>query len=134
MVVLGADDVDFIKEGLVIAGNDSVAVIFKINGDKLFGTSAYVGGVLLGFVCWCEFKKGFTWFERFAVLWGEAVFVNGCDVGFGAVADVLVETIFGVFFGKRYHIIVTGDFSDDGSGGDFANLVVTFDAGGSMFF
>lgn len=134
MVVFGADDVDFVEEGFVIAGDDGMAVLFEVISDELFGALAYVGGVLLRLGWCCEAGEGFTGLERLAVFWGEAVLIDSIDVSFGAVADVLVEAIFGVFFGKRYHIIVTGDFGDNGGGGDFANFVVTFDAGGGEFF
>lgn len=134
MVVFGADDVDFVEESLMVAGDDGVAVSFEIISDESFGFLADVGGVLLGFDCWCEAGKGFAWFERFAVLWGEAVFIDSIDVSLGAVADMLVESVFGVFFGEINHIVIAGDFGDNGSGRDFANLIVAFDTSGGVFF
>ena len=55
-------------------------------------------------------------------------------MGFGAVADVLIESVFWVIGGEVYHIAVTGDFGDDGSGGDFFELGVGFNAGGNIVF
>ena len=68
------------------------------------------------------------------MLWGEAVFVNGREVGFGAVADVLVEMVVWVFGGEISHIAIAGDFGDDRGGGDFAYFGIGFDASGYVFF
>ena len=64
----------------------------------------------------------------------KAVLVNGRDMGFGAVADVLIEAVLGILGGEIHHIMVAGDFSNDRSGGDFADFVVGFDAGGDVAF
>ena len=61
------------------------------------------------------------------MLSSEAVLVNGCDMGFGAVADVFVEAVVWIFGGEIHHIMVTGDFGNDGCGGDFADFIVGFD-------
>ena len=68
------------------------------------------------------------------MLWGEAVLVNGCEMGFGAVADVLVKMIVWVLGGEVDHIVITGDFGDDRGGGDFAYLGIGFDVSGRVFF
>lgn len=64
----------------------------------------------------------------------KAVLVNGRDMGFGAVADVLVEAVFWIFGGEIRHIMVAGDFSNNGGGGDFTDFIVGFDTGGDVFF
>lgn len=68
------------------------------------------------------------------MLFNETVFVDSLDMGFGAVTDVLIETVFWVFSGELYHVLVASDFGDDGGGGDFADFGVGFDASGSEFF
>ena len=68
------------------------------------------------------------------MLGGETVLINGCEVRFGAVTNVLVEAVFWVFGGEIHHVIVTGDFGNDGGGGDGFNLGVTFNASRSIFF
>ena len=132
MVVFCADNIDFVEESLMVAGDDSMTVLFKIISDELFSVFAYGSGVLFGFNCRCEAEEGLTGFERFTVFWGETIFINSCDVSFGAVADVLVKSVLGVFIGEVYHIMITGDFGDNGGGGDFAYFIVAFDAGGSV--
>ncbi len=66
------------------------------------------------------------------MLWGEAVLIDSFDMSAGAVTDVFIETVVGVFVGKVYHIVVAGDFGDDGSGGDGANFAVGFDESGGV--
>ncbi len=87
------DDVDFIEECLVVSFNNCVIVAFQIIGDGLFGLSADVGGIFAGFCNSLESRKRFTWFERFAMLVGETIFVNGIDVRFGAITNVFFETV-----------------------------------------
>lgn len=60
---------------------------------------------------------------------GETVLVDCFDMRFGAVADVFIKTVFGKFGGEFNHVVVTGDFGDDGSGRDGFNFGVAFDAG-----
>ena len=79
-------------------------------------------------------RKRFTRLEGLAMFGGEAILIDGFDVGFSAVADVVVESVFWVFFGKFNHIVISSDFGDDGGGRDFANFIVAFDAGGGEFF
>ena len=43
----------------------------------------------------------------------ETVFVDSLDMGFGAVTDVLIETVFWVFSGELYHVLVASDFGDN---------------------
>ena len=88
---------------------------------------AGIGGIFAFFGFWLKARKGFAGFEGLAVLPSEAVLVNGCDMGFGAVADVLIEAVLRIFGGEIHHIMVTGDFGDDGCGGDFADFIVGFD-------
>ena len=64
----------------------------------------------------------------------KAVLVNGRDMGFGAVADVLIEAVLGILGGEIHHIMVAGDFSNDGGGGDFTDFVVGLDTGGDVAF
>lgn len=64
----------------------------------------------------------------------ETILIDSFDVSFSTVTDVFVKTVFWVFFGEFDHVIVTGDFGDDGGGGNFTDFTVAFDAGGSVFF
>ena len=92
------------------------------------------GGVFGRFDRRGEAGKGFARFEGFTMFGCEAVFMNGFDVDFGAVADVFVEAIVWVFSGKINHIVVTGDLGDDGGSRDFTDFRVAFDTGGGVFF
>ena len=65
---------------------------------------------------------------------GEAVFVDSGDVGFGAVANVLIESVFWIVGGEVYHVAVTGDFSNDGSGRNFFELGISFYVSGDVVF
>ena len=93
---------------------------------------AFGSGVFVGFGFFCETREGFAGFKGFAMLGGEAVFVDGGEMGFGAVADMLVETVGGVLWREVDHIAVAGDFGDDGGGGDSFKLRVGFDDGGDI--
>ena len=99
----------------------------------MFGFLADASGVFMGFYLGGEAGKRFAGFKRFAMLFCEAVFIDGGNVRFGAIANVLVESILWVFGRKIYHIVVAGNFGDDGGGGDFADFGVGFDAGGGVF-
>ena len=81
-------------------------------------------------------EKGerFAWFEGFAMFGGKTVFVDGLDMGFGAVADVFVEAIVWVLGSKLYHVLVAGDFSDNGGSGDFTDFSIRFYAGRNIVF
>lgn len=79
-------------------------------------------------------KKGLTRFERFAVFIGEAVLVDSCDVGSGAIADMFVEAIVWVLGSKLYHVLVAGNFSDNGSSGDFTDFSIRFYASRNIVF
>ena len=68
------------------------------------------------------------------MLFGEAVLVDCCDVGLGAVADVLIETVFWILGGEVYHVTVAGDFGDNGGGRDFLELGIGFDTGSDIGF
>ena len=103
-------------------------------GDSLFGFLADAGGVFMGFYLGDEAGKRFAGFKRFAVLFCEAVFIDGGNVRFGAIANVLVESIFWIFGCKVYHIAVAGNFGDDGSGGNFADFGVGLDDGRGIGF
>ena len=65
----------------------------------LFGLLARFCSVLFGGLGGLEAGEGFARFEGLAVLGGETVLINRFDVGFGAVADVLVETVLRIFGG-----------------------------------
>lgn len=80
-----------------------------------------------------ETGKGFARFERLAMFGGEAMFVDGGDVSFGAVTDMFVEAVVWVFFGEVHHVVVTSDFGDDGSGGNGFEFAVGFDASGDVW-
>lgn len=60
----------------------------------------------------------------------EPVFGAGAELGEGgavlgsAVADVFFKTIAGISCGEIDHILVAGDFGDDGGGGNVFNEVV----------
>ena len=95
---------------------------------------ADVGGVFLGFSERLKISKGFAGFKGFAVFWSEAVAVDSFDVSGGAVADVLIETVVGVFGGDLNHIAVASYFGNDGSGGNFADFGVGLDDGRGIGF
>lgn len=60
----------------------------------------------------------------------ESVFGAGAEFGEGgamlgsAIADVFFETIIGVLLGEVDHVLVAGDFGDNGGGGDFFDEVI----------
>ncbi len=56
--------------------------------------------------------------EALAVDRAWAVFTEGFEVLFGAVAFVALEPVFGVFGSIGYHQAVAGDFGDDTGGSD----------------
>lgn len=83
---------------------------------------------------WCREKgERLAGFEGFAMFGSNAVFVDSLKMGFGAVTDVLVETVCGIFGRDLSHVVVAGDFSNNGGGGDFADFVVGLDTGGDVF-
>ena len=86
----------------------------------------------MGFLFWAKTGKGFARLERFAMLGGETVFINSLGMNFGAVADVFIEVVVGVFFSEFNHVTITGNFGNDRGGGDFTNLRIGFDKGGSV--
>ena len=59
-----------------------------------------------------------------------AVFCNGGKVGGGGIAFVLGEAVFGVEFIERVHGAITGDFGEDGRGGDGEAFGIAFYYGG----
>ena len=60
----------------------------------------------------------------------ESVFGAGTELGEGgamlggAIADVFFETVIGVLLGESDHVLVAGDFGDNGGGGDFFDEVI----------
>lgn len=52
MVIFDGDDVDFVKESLVISGNNSVILGREIAGNGGFGLLTEIGGVFLGGFAW----------------------------------------------------------------------------------
>ena len=60
------------------------------------------------------------------MLFGEAILINGGEMGFGAVADVLFEMIVGIFLGKLYHVMISCDLGDNRGSRDFADEGVCF--------
>ena len=60
----------------------------------------------------------------------EPVFGAGAELGEGgavlgsAVADVFFKTIAGILLGEVNHILIAGDFSDDGGGGNVFHEVI----------
>ena len=79
-------------------------------------------------------REGFTGLEGFAVLGGEAIFINSGDVGFGAVADMIIETVIWVFGYEVSHVVITGDFGDDRGSGNSFEFCIGFDAGSDVWF
>ena len=55
-------------------------------------------------------------------------------MSFGAVANMFVKTVFRELVSELYHVIIPSDFGNDGSGGDFTDFIIAFDAGGGEFF
>ena len=88
----------------------------------------------MGFCVCGEAGKGFAGFEGFAVFGCEAVLVDGFDMSFGAVADVFIELVFWILGANVYHVVVAGNFSDDGGGGDGLELGIGFDTCGDILF
>ena len=64
----------------------------------------------------------------------ETILINCFDVGFGAVANMFVEAVFRELVSELYHVIIPSDFGNDGSGGNFTDFIIAFDAGGGEFF
>ena len=54
-------------------------------------------------------------------------------MSFSAVANVFFEMVVWVFIGKVYHVLIASDFGNDGSGRDFADFVIGFNASGGVF-
>ena len=131
-VVFYTNDVDFVEVGFVVAGDDGVAVIYEIISNERLGLFTFGGGVFVRLGFFCKTGEGLAGFKRFAMFGGEAVFVDGGEMRFGTIADMLVETVGGVFWCKVDHIVVTGDFGDDGGGGDSFKLCIGFDDGGDI--
>lgn len=88
----------------------------------------------MGFWGWIEIREGFTRFERLAVLGSKAILINGGGVGFGTVANILGELVFGILRADFCHVMIAGDFGDNRSSGDFADFGIAFDAGGGVWF
>ena len=97
IIIFSRDEVDFVEMSFVVVFDDGVTVLGKVVGDGLFGLRALGGGVFGAGGDWLEAREGFAGFERFAVFVGEAVLVDGGSVSFGAIADVLVKMVIGVF-------------------------------------
>lgn len=68
------------------------------------------------------------------MLQSEAILINCFDMSFGAVANMFVKTVFRELVSELYHVIISSDFGNDGSGGDFTDFIIAFDAGGGEFF
>lgn len=68
------------------------------------------------------------------MFWGEAILINCFDMSFGAVADMLVKTVFWELVSELYHVIISSDFGNDGSSGNFMDFIIAFDAGCGEFF
>lgn len=64
----------------------------------------------------------------------ETVFIDCLNVRFGAVANMLVEAVFWIFFGEFNHVVVTSNFSNNGCSGDFTDFIVALNASGGEFF
>lgn len=62
----------------------------------------------------------------------KAILIDGLNVSFSAIADMLVESILWVFGGEVDHVFVTSDFGDDGGGGDGFDFGVGFDKSGDV--
>ena len=52
----------------------------------------------------------------------------------GAVADVFIEIVLRVFISEIDHVVVAGDFGDDGCSGNFADFSIGFDASRDVVF
>lgn len=92
-----------------------------------------VGDDLLGFTSdFCGVFEVDDGLEAGAVFGAWAVELKGFFVEGGAVADVLVEVVGGVFFCEVFHVVVTGDFGENAGGGDFGDEEVGFDEGGNV--
>ncbi len=59
--------------------------------------------------------------EAATVLGADAVSKEGLFMKSGTVADMLFETVFGVFCSEVDHVAITSDFSDDRGGGNFGD-------------
>lgn len=57
--------------------------------------------------------------EAATVFGADAVSKEGLLMKSGTVADMLFETVFGVFRSEIDHVAIASDFSDDRSGGNF---------------
>lgn len=134
IIVFDRNEINFVKMSLVILFENSVAVLRKIGGDGLFGGVAGGSGVFVARFGYSEVAERFTRLEGTAVFRGEAVLINSGNVGFGAIADMVFETIVWVFGVEVCHVLVAGDFGDDGGGRDFADFAVGFDEGGGVGF
>lgn len=131
-MVFGRDNIDFVKVSFVVPCDNDVALFGEIIRDSGFGLLADFGSVFLSGGGRFEIREGLAGFERFTMLGCETAFIDGGDMSFGAIADVLVKTVVGILGGEVFHILITSDFGDDGSGGDFADESVGFNAGGDV--
>lgn len=113
--------------------DNGVALSFEVVNDGLFGLAANGGGVFARFGSWGrEAGKRFAGLEGFAVFRCKAILIDGLNVSFSAIADMLVESILWVFGGEVNHVFVTSDFGDDGGSGDGFDLGVGFDKSGDV--
>ena len=103
--------------------------------DSLFGFRADFGSVF-------AFRAFRGWFgkageaadgaEAEAMLGGDAVAFKGGKVLLCAVAFVFFKVVVGVIVGEVDHVVIAGDFGEDGGGGDFFDEIVAFHEGGDV--
>ena len=77
------------------------------------------GGIERGSARVSSVEEIFDGAEGATMLGAGAKVAKGGLVGGGAVADVFLETVAGIFCGEFGHIAVAGDFGNDRGGGNF---------------
>lgn len=132
VVTLGGDEVDFVKLGFVIAGEEGVAASLEVGSNASFrratsgGGSGGGGSRIKPFGCGFVRHDGSDWAEAATVFGGGAEGAESGTVGGGAVADVFFKAIVGILVGKVNHVLVAGDLGDDAGGGDCFDAEVGF--------
>ena len=114
--------INFAKLSFVVFEEDFVTFGCEKIGDDLFGLGADFGGIFTNRGSRRDFgKAGETanGAKAETMLRGDAVLLESGEMFFGTIAFVLLERIFGVFFGEINHVVVTSDFGKNGGGGDF---------------
>lgn len=130
------NDIDFVNFSFIIMSNDGMIMgLEKINNSTFrsltdSGGASRANPLLLGSII---DDGSFELIDDFAdraealtVFGADAMLEESLSVGGGTVADVTFEMIPRIFMRQFNHVIIAGDFGDDGGSGNFFDEEIGF--------